>query len=657
MMRKTITSLSVLALGCSTLFGQVNQAYEVTQIRSFGGSGLELAADMTVDSQGNQYLMGRFRGDFHDSTNVAYTGAGYDEIFVQKADINGSILWTKLVTTSSGHGISPKGVEVDSDDNVYVFFSAPRNATAIDHFGDSIVFNVSAPSLNGRDLFLWKIDASGTTAWTKTFGGNESDNAESMVIDHNDNIIISGYFEGETNLLPDQGPDPQSVTNNSFVLNSGCTACYDGFVAKLDSDGQTLWAEKIGGSNGTDIVRSVAVDMNINIIVAGSAQSQNFTFPDFSPLSGGSLGVGFIGKLSPNGDGLALNFADGNADDEINTVTTDANGSVYASILTKSSQLLLNANPQAIHNNLGTGTNDALVVKYDANLNYTWHHSVSSDGNDRVNSVFVHYNEQEILFTGGVSGTTTQNGIAYTHLGGNDMYIGKLTSSGTLDEFSYMGGPGHDLGNKIHVHHDGTLILYGEAENDVKFDVAGSIDTLTNAGSRDLFVVHGFDCDNFPTPTISMSSSGDSLVCDITGPGYTYYWTLDEGNGPGGLAWSTSTIAVLADGDYFVNLMDSHCTSLVSNTLTVVGAGIKETSASSFKLYPNPATSVIAIQTNTQSEIKEIIIINTYGQVCKHIRPGKNQTSMELPLDLTSGIYLVQITTDEGLYTEQLIVR
>jgi hypothetical protein len=154
-----------------------------------------------------------------------------------------------------------------------------------------------------------------------------------------------------------------------------------------------------------------------------------------------------------------------------------------------------------------------------------------------------------------------------------------------------------------------------------------------------------------------MSSSGVSLVCDITGPGYTYYWTLDEGNGPGGLAWSTSTIAVLADGDYFVNLMDSHCTSLVSNTLTVVGAGIKETSASSFKLYPNPATSVIAIQTNTQSEIKEIIIINTYGQVCKHIRPGKNQTSMELPLDLTSGIYLVQITTDEGLYTEQLIVR
>lgn len=660
-MKKIIPCLSAIMLAATAqFFAQVDQEFEVTKIRNFGGADLEISTDMALDSDGNQYIFGRFRGDFHDSSNVAYAAPGWDQAFLQKADINGNILWTKLIlSTHANSGIGAADVEVDSDDNVFVFFSGVRNEIIIDAFGDSLVVTsvgqvdqLGNPLQAGKDLFLWKIDPTGNSVWAKTFGGNSWDNARGMAIDSYDNVIIVGDFQKQTNMFPNLGANTDSITNTSFFLSADCSTCYDGFITKLDNNGNPIWTKSVGGTNGEDRVYAVTVDKDNNIIVSGEARGVNFTFPGMSPINGGTPATGFVGKLSPAGVGTSINFIDGTGNENITNLTTDDDGNIYASGTSNSALFALDQTATILHNNAGitNGTLDAVLIKYDANLNYTWHHPFASSQNDRINDIFIHPNTGEVFAVGSVGFNLVQGGTPYATQGPADFFVSKLTPSGTLVEFSHGGGSGVDLVQSFDMHSDGTFVFFGQSETGVSFDVNGTQTTLGNAGNRDIFVVYGYDCDNFPTPVISLSANGDSVLCDLVSEGFTYNWMYDDGTGAASISVSTSSVSNALNGDYTVSISDAYCSSAVSNAVTVSGStvGISDQTETSFQMYPNPAKEQITIAFGVHQAEVSIEIVDMQGRLVNQYS-AMNLNTVTIPLEIPAGTYLVKAQTQQGV--------
>lgn len=107
-------------------------------------------------------------------------------------------------------------------------------------------------------------------------------------------------------------------------------------------------------------------------------------------------------------------------------------------------------------------------------------------------------------------------------------------------------------------------------------------------------------------------------------------------------------------GDYYVD---------IDNINVMNQVGVKENSANSLGLqvYPNPAREnfVVAVKNNVSNKPLDIKFYNAVGQVVKTVKtePGVN-TSVTLNVsDLSKGIYLVEVKSDNDISQTKLVVE
>ncbi len=635
---------------------QYNQAFELTEIRSFGGSDLELSADMKLDGDGNQYLFGRYRGAFDDGNGVTADAMSADDLFLQKSDLNGNILWTKLVTSNNNLYVSPAKIDIDSENNVYILFSGYRNDLTVDPAGANISPTVlPGPIETGPDIFLWKLNASGSTAWVKTFGGNNHDYGRSIAIDEDDNIIIGGSFLNEANFEPDLGPDVSTVPGTSaFTLSSGDDTAngYDGFVAKLDSSAQAIWVKQIGGTGAPDQVVDVAVNDQGDIAVVGLTSSWFFMFPDMTgPAYISDAQDGFIGLLNSSGMGMAVEYISGNVDEEFVTVTFDETGDIYASVWFNSHMPGFSNGPTLT--NANGNFSDAYVVKFNSSLGHLWHHSISSLFNDRINDITIGP-EGHVYVGGHVTATVSQDGVTYGANGASaDAYVLNLNPDGTFNHFSITGHAGHDKVQNIAFHTDGTMFIYGEAEANVSFIVDPDTLILNNQGSRDVFLLKGYDCLSLPKPQISIS--GDTIVGSQPS-GVSLEWIYDNGTTVSTYpSTGADTLVNPADsGDYALVVTYNNCSSDTSNFVTFdpgSPVGLDELSDGNLLVYPNPTNGLLKIASHQGGKQFNCMLFDLNGRML--LQPF-NCTEIDIS-GLENGLYILRIDLEGRLFEKKII--
>jgi hypothetical protein len=71
-----------------------------------------------------------------------------------------------------------------------------------------------------------------------------------------------------------------------------------------------------------------------------------------------------------------------------------------------------------------------------------------------------------------------------------------------------------------------------------------------------------------------------------------------------------------------------------------------------FKIYPNPTQDFITIENTAKDQILALTLLDYSGKMIKRFDP--NNTTLQLT-DLSKGIYLLQISTIEGVYCEKII--
>ena len=183
-------------------------------------------------------------------------------------------------------------------------------------------------SVANEDIFISKFNSSGDFVWVKTIGGTGTDIARSLVIDASGQIYVAGYFTGGS---PDFDPGAGTTTLTTIDI--------DGFILKLDSNGNFQWVDQITGPPASTGVLSQDFVYSLAISASGLYASGEFTdTTDFDPGSGTSNLVSsggtdvFVAKYDLNGGYQWAKSFGGSSNDSARSIAVDSSGVYTAGI-------------------------------------------------------------------------------------------------------------------------------------------------------------------------------------------------------------------------------------------------------------------------------------------------------------------------------------
>jgi hypothetical protein len=381
--------------------------------KAFGGSSDDKGYSF-VDTLGNIYTTGYFNAtvDFDPGSGTAIlNSAGGSDIFVQKMDAMGSLMWVKRFGGAADD--MGRSICVDFAGNIYTvgYFSG-----TVDF--DSGVGTSFLTSNGSRDIFVQKLDSDGNFLWAKAFGGNSIEMAESIFVDVSGNVYTTGYFSGTADF------DPDGVAN---ITSSGSN---DVFIQKMDSSGNFLWAKTFGGVND-DRGYSICVDDLGNVYTIGFFQLT----VDFDPGPGitsvtshGSLDV-FIQKMDALGNFLWVKSFNGTSADFGFSIRVDSAGNIFT---TGSFSGTIDFDPGTGEVILTTnGGRDGFIHKMDNSGNFIWVSTFGSNDDDYGFSICVDHFEN-VYATGWFSGIADFDpgpGVNYLSSAGEyDVFVLKMSS-------------------------------------------------------------------------------------------------------------------------------------------------------------------------------------------------------------------------------------
>jgi hypothetical protein len=84
------------------------------------------------------------------------------------------------------------------------------------------------------------------------------------------------------------------------------------------------------------------------------------------------------------------------------------------------------------------------------------------------------------------------------------------------------------------------------------------------------------------------------------------------------------------------------------------GTFIRQPSLSTFSVYPNPANSWFTIA--AESQIREVMIFDITGKLIGRMQVGNTQVAIDAA-NFINGIYLISVTTDQGVSGNKLIIQ
>jgi len=370
-----------------------------------GGTSDDYSYGIALDSNGNSYVTGYFQGSASFGSTTLSSSGG-DDIFIAKLDSNGNWLWARR----AGGSRAEYGREIAVDNNGDSYVTGSFYGSAI--FGST---SLMSPETWVPGCFIAKLDSNGNWLWAKKVDASNSNSGSGIAVDSVGNSYVTGYLQGSA----------------SFGSTTFSSVAEDIFIAKLDGEGNWLWAKKAGGSNG-DYGKSIAVDSSGNSYVTGnffgSASFGNTT------LNSGDTSFSdiFIAKLDSNGNWLWANKAGGLSSDYSSCITVDSHGNSYVTGAFQSSASFGSTSLSS------SGYFDIFVAKLDVYGNWLWAERAGDTGSDYGRSIAVDiYGNAHV--TGYFNGSPSFGSTTLISSGIEDIFIARYGNT-NLQVLSPNGG-------------------------------------------------------------------------------------------------------------------------------------------------------------------------------------------------------------------------
>ena len=364
----------------------------------------------------------------------------------------------------------------------------------------------------------------GDFVWANAVGSTSSDQAADVTTDSAGNVYTTGSFSGTVDF--DLGP---GVTNLTSPSGFGM------FVTKVNSSGLLIWARSIlnGGSFGSASPKSIAVDSAGNVLTTGLFQGT----VDFDPGVGvtniaSSVDIdAFVSKLDSSGNFAWARSVGGGGPsvqvDQGTGIAADSSGNVYTTgYFTGTADFDPGSGTTQL---VSAGVSDVFVWKLNSAGIFQWARRMGGGGNDistgiaidasgNVHTTGYFYGTADFDPGAGVRELTSNGSIV------NDVFVSKLSSSGTYLWARQLGGSASDTGTSIAVDALGNVYTAGDFNGTADFDPGAGVNNLASAGDDDVFVskldssgnhvwarrMGGSDGD-FPTD-IALDSAGNAHI-------------------------------------------------------------------------------------------------------------------------------------------------
>ncbi len=357
-----------------------------------------------------------------------------------------------LWANNAGYSYSDQafGVAIDNNGNTYITGTYSAYAS----FG-----TIMLGAISGFDIFVAKLDSTGTWLWAKSAGSINVDCGYGISVDDSGNCYITGSCSNATYF-------------GSTTLN--CTGLVDIFVAKLDTNGNWLWAKRAGGS-GLNRGQGIATDSAGNSYVTGYFGGSG-SFGSI-PLTSSGDADAFVAKLDTNGNWLWANLAGGAGSDYGCGITCDENGNCYA---TGNFTGIATFGTTTFTSN---GSADIYIAKLDSNGNWLWANLAGGIGGDYGCGIATD-NGGNCYATGVFTNSAAFGTTTLTETGNGDIFATKLDTTGNWLWAYRAGGTGYECGNSISTNSNGSCYITGLFEGACSFGNT----TLTSAGYTDIFI-------------------------------------------------------------------------------------------------------------------------------------------------------------------------
>ncbi len=451
---------------------------------------------LAIDASGNVYSTGTFQGtvDFDPGAGtVNLTAMGTSDGYIQKLDAAGNFVWVQQI--SSSIMVISEALALDASGNVHV--TGAYSGTADLDPGTGIV---SVASL-GTDpnIFVLKLDPTGTLLWAKHTESVLTSVARSIAIDAAGNVYSTGNFEGTADFNP-------GATVSLTALNQR-----DTYIQKHDASGNLLWVKQLENTV-VDEGKAIAVDAAGAVYVTGKFWGTT----DFDPglgtnnLTSNGADDTYILKLTTAGD-LAWVKQIGGPDYEYGyAIQVDAAGNIYSA---GSFQNTVDFDPGAGTTNLtSAGFDDSYLFKLNAAGDFLWAKQITGSGVNLILSMFI--DATGSIYTTGIFENTADfdPGVGTFNLtaaGLIDIFIQKLDATGNLVWALAFGGSGQDFSQAISIGAVGEVYSTGIFSDTVDFDPGVGMTNQISVGSFDSYVLKLNDAHSTPIespmPTASIS--------------------------------------------------------------------------------------------------------------------------------------------------------
>lgn len=309
---------------------------------------------------------------------------------------------------------------------------------------------------NGNmDCVVFKLKAQGNALiFASYLGGNNYDAGYGSLVNLNTGEVYVGGTTGSSNF---------PVVSSSYQTTYGGGA-YDGFVLKLNSNGNTLIKSSFIGNNYQDLVASISFDNNYDILFVGQSQGDFInTGAAYQSFYGGGPWDVFVGRISQSLNSiLATTLIGGNGDDHSHAIKADNAGNVYIMGITSG---FFPVTSSSFDNSYNGGVWDTYCAKFNYQLTQLAYCTyVGSSGDDWAwNSMDIDINGNMFVtgYTNASDFPVTPGAYQTAFAGGYDAFIYKLNNTGSVLYYStYFGSSGDDEGWGIDVE-NGFPVLTG----------------------------------------------------------------------------------------------------------------------------------------------------------------------------------------------------
>ncbi len=457
-----------------------------------GGTGVDAAYGLAVDSSGNAYIAGTTgSANFPTTLALQTTNAGGGDVFVSKLNPSGTALVYSTYLGGSGADQATSLV-LNSSGNVYV----AGNTSSSNFPTTSAAFQTTYGG--SGDAFVAELSPDGSSlVYSSYLGGSAQDSAQALAVDSSG----SAYLTGSTQSSDFPVLNALQVGNDGCtVVNTVLTCSSDAFVAKVDPKGANLVYSTYLGGSSADYGQAIVVDTAGNAYLAGYTYSKDFPVQNaFQTAIGGGIDA-FLTALSADGSALIFStYLGGSGQDRAFGLAMDASGAIFLTGDTQSKDFPTGANAFQSEN---AGSGDAFVCKFAPRTSQLLYSTFLGGTNvdqgtaitlDPAGDAFVTgLTEssdfptvdplQKLLGSSGAGACGT--GVC------SDAFVAELRPSGQVVYSTYLGGNGADLGQAIAVDSSGVAYVAGSTSSTNFPAVAGAAQgTLAVAGSNsDAFI-------------------------------------------------------------------------------------------------------------------------------------------------------------------------